>query len=517
LAKLYPGIPFSPPTTLTENIGAADTIIKVADASVFPPAPNYATIGTDEGGETIEYAAKADGLLSGCTRGVEGTAKTWQKGEVIARNFTKTDQDDLITGIEAAQTTATAAATAADNAQQTANRAASAAEAAQSTADAALPKSGGVVTGLIEGGLDFQSQIYLRRIAGAERLNLARYKTENDVSILDVRSSNNDYPAELGSSAIFVDGVQTPLNNYEAANKLYVDSSVIRPNLLDNWYFVNPVNQRGQATYDASNTMSYCIDRWRAENSTVALGTGHITIHGTNTYGLIRQAVEHPEQFSGLTMTISCLYSDSDNLAGTYMAPYDSSQEYWMNRVEDKNLQYMTFTVTSNNTVLGVLIVTSNLADKTINPIACKLEIGSTQTLAHKDASGNWVLNEIPDYGSELLKCQRYFVSAQYSRLPTFISNYDNNCTLWVNIPLSVPMRATPSASVTNNPIWISHPAQMYDAASSQGFKSVLVNSDIGINTPCLGLTMFLNKDLTNYTNSSGCISYLGLEFSADL
>ena len=40
---------------------------------------------------------------------------------------------------------------------------------------------------------------------------------------------------------------------------------------------------------------------------------------------------------------------------------------------------------------------------------AVKLEIGSQQTLAHKDTSGNWVLNEIPDYGEQLLRCQRYF------------------------------------------------------------------------------------------------------------
>ena len=50
---LYPGIPFSPQAALTNNIGAADTIIEVSDASAFPPAPNLATIGTDEGGETI--------------------------------------------------------------------------------------------------------------------------------------------------------------------------------------------------------------------------------------------------------------------------------------------------------------------------------------------------------------------------------------------------------------------------------------------------------------------------------
>ena len=40
---------------------------------------------------------------------------------------------------------------------------------------------------------------------------------------------------------------------------------------------------------------------------------------------------------------------------------------------------------------------------------AAKLELGSQQTLAHQDADGNWVLNEIPDYGEQLARCQRYF------------------------------------------------------------------------------------------------------------
>ena len=44
-----------------------------------------------------------------------------------------------------------------------------------------------------------------------------------------------------------------------------------------------------------------------------------------------------------------------------------------------------------------------------VSPVAMKLELGSQQTLAHQNADGNWVLNEIPDYGEQLAKCQRYF------------------------------------------------------------------------------------------------------------
>lgn len=95
MEPMYRGIPFSPQTTLADSIGAADTIIPVSDVSVFPDPPNYATIGVDEDGETISYAAKTDHALSGCTRGVEGTPKSWASGSVIARNFTAKDLESL--------------------------------------------------------------------------------------------------------------------------------------------------------------------------------------------------------------------------------------------------------------------------------------------------------------------------------------------------------------------------------------------------------------------------------------
>ena len=91
METMYGGIPFSPQTTLSDTIGAGDTVIPVADISAFPDAPNYATIGTDAAGETILYSAKTSTALSGCTRGVEGTAKSWPSGSVIGRNFTAKD------------------------------------------------------------------------------------------------------------------------------------------------------------------------------------------------------------------------------------------------------------------------------------------------------------------------------------------------------------------------------------------------------------------------------------------
>ena len=141
---LYPGIPFSPQATLTNNIGAADTIIEVSDVSAFPEAPNLATIGTDEEGETILYTAKTGTALSGCQRGVEGTARAWTAGELIGRNFTAKDHADLIAAVTetrdaatTAQEAATAAGTSAKDAQDAAKAAQEAASAAEGKATAA--------------------------------------------------------------------------------------------------------------------------------------------------------------------------------------------------------------------------------------------------------------------------------------------------------------------------------------------------------------------------------------------
>ena len=138
MAEMYKGIPFSPQVALADSIGAGDTVIKVTDISAFPDAPNYATIGTDETGETILYAAKTSDSLSGCTRGVEGEAKAWPAGSTIARNFTSKDLDALQENIRANATAAGAAQTTANEAKTSAANANTAAGAAQTTANEAI-------------------------------------------------------------------------------------------------------------------------------------------------------------------------------------------------------------------------------------------------------------------------------------------------------------------------------------------------------------------------------------------
>lgn len=352
--KLYPGIPFSPQAALTDNIGAADTIIEVSDASAFPPAPNLATIGTDEGGETVLYTAKTETALSGCRRGVEGVAKAWMAGEPIGRNFTAKDHADLI----AAVSETGAAATAAGDAAQAAQEAASAAEGkATEAADAAAAKQDAL--------LGQPGQV-------------------------------------VGFGA---DGAAKAVPGWS------------NPNLLDNWYFADPINQRGQAEYTGNG---YGIDRWQ-DRYVGGDGVKELTdagIHlkpGFATNGLV-QIFETFKHLSGKTVTFSILALSVRGTLRAHIAGYDSSDTYKTLKSDDLSapgILQLTVTLPDMSDYLGFFVRIYNVNAGTDSVIAAvKLELGSQQTLAHQDAAGNWVLNDPPpNKALELAKCQRYQVA----------------------------------------------------------------------------------------------------------
>ena len=57
--------------------------------------------------------------------------------------------------------------------------------------------------------------------------------------------------------------------NWTAWRELVSMDQITNPNLLDNWYFVNPINQRGAEEYASEG---YTIDRWRIN------GTGAVKV-----------------------------------------------------------------------------------------------------------------------------------------------------------------------------------------------------------------------------------------------
>lgn len=199
--EMYKGIPFSPPVALADSIGPADTVIKVTDITAFPDGPNYATIGTDEEGETIFYAAKTFDSLSGCMRGIEGTAKSWPLGSTIARNFTNKDFETIQKNIQK-------------------------------------------LTSLLDAIKDDIP------------------KSADDLNALPIAGGTMDGPLHMNGKVL--DGLNDPTEPDEAVRKAYVDKSMREAapvNLLDNSDFTNPVNQRNVSTGNATD--QYFIDRWK--------------------------------------------------------------------------------------------------------------------------------------------------------------------------------------------------------------------------------------------------------------
>lgn len=91
MQTMYPGKVNSPKALTEDIIGASETTIEVSDGSVLPAAPNLAVLGSGENCETILYTVKTGNILSGITRGFQGTAQEWTAETPIGRNFTEYD------------------------------------------------------------------------------------------------------------------------------------------------------------------------------------------------------------------------------------------------------------------------------------------------------------------------------------------------------------------------------------------------------------------------------------------
>lgn len=190
----------------------------------------------------------------------------------------------------------------------------------------------------------------------------------------------------------------------------------VNPNLLDNWYFVNPVNQGGQTEYTGSG---YMVDRWTSGGDTISIVDTGVQIISTGPGRVTQQLISGDLQKSlaGKTVTFSVL-ADADILGDWVITDTNGFSTSHRDVVFQGNLASWTFTV-SDNTNIGGLGVWCTSAGKTITLIAAKLELGPTQTLAHLE-NGNWVLNEIPVYSDQLARCQRYML-----QLVNTIDNYE--------------------------------------------------------------------------------------------
>ena len=218
---------------------------------------------------------------------------------------------------------------------------------------------------------------------------------------------------------------------YTAGENISISGSVIatkafpcNPNILDNGNF--QVWQRyPEGTYTGVPNMTYIADRWMFQSSD---GSVTNTITKAGDYGIknasgpnvrVYQRLENAAQYNGRLLTLSVLKGDGSLSYHTGVA------SGW----------------TETTDIFGVFapgLVWLLTGDTWL---AAKLELGSQQTLAHQE-NGVWVLNEIPNYGEQLRRCQRYLRPAGYN----FIVS-KNSAGIWYGSNTfgnSEPMRAVP-------------------------------------------------------------------------
>ncbi len=205
-------------------------------------------------------------------------------------------------------------------------------------------------------------------------------------------------------------------------------------NILDNWYYVNPVNQRTQKIYTGA---VYGIDRWVAygADTTVTINDDCLEVTcGPETNGSITQRFETGTIVIGRIYTFSVLVKE---VSGT------ASMTVFGGPVKELKPGMNCITFLSNAYQDSGMLPVYRL-NGTVKLIAAKLELGPTQTLAHKEGD-TWVLNEIPNYAEELAKCQRYqlvLTGEQILPARTWGSN-ETKCNVTIATP--VTMRSIPA------------------------------------------------------------------------
>ncbi len=180
----------------------------------------------------------------------------------------------------------------------------------------------------------------------------------------------------------------------------------INPNLLINGDFRKPVNRNGRSEYVEAG---HIIDRWvlngNGEKSVKLTDNGVKFTKTSGTYADLNYFfdIKQTSIFSVLFDNKLISLQINPPLSGNLVISFGGGYLYYI----------------STDSLLKIRL-TANIS---INLVAAKLELGNQQTLAHKDADGNWVPNDPPNYDLQYLLCSQYspstgeFVGSQHSNL----------------------------------------------------------------------------------------------------
>lgn len=308
------------------------------------------------------------------------------------------------------------------------------------------------------------------------------YDLRADNLILRVQPCGIDEEGEASSEFTLL--TQLIVEAEEAISNL--DASIpYNPNLLDNWYMGNPINQRGQTTYSTEDSWLYGIDRWKIANATISTTGGKVRFQVSGTDGYYKRMTQVLE--SGLKKgqyTLSVLAKVNEASGSVSLRACNASYSAIPGApgkaltVSGSYTVYSnTFTLTEDIEGAGVEILCGGASGDSadIDILAWKLETGPNQTLAY-ERNGVWELREYPNPALELAKCQRYQLPVRYDQVRAIFVSTN---TAFFSVPTPVTMRAIPA--IVNNNMYVRNPA---GGATVEGFTftvSSLRSNGIGI------------------------------------
>jgi len=215
----------------------------------------------------------------------------------------------------------------------------------------------------------------------------------------------------------------------------YVRGHGSNKNLLHNWDFRNPVNQRGLTSYAVETSPTYTIDRWKAislGSGTVTVNSGYITIQSISGETYIYQVIYDNYLYKGKTVTFSAKVNGLSGSGQAYILIYDGVSESRLNIASNG---YVSITKTISASASTLFVRVAAYSGYSANFECVKLEMGYLSTLEGDPPA---------DYGEQLALCQRYFVAVNALRIayatPAFaIAFSDTTARALLHLP--APMR----------------------------------------------------------------------------
>ncbi|MCL2751663.1 MAG: hypothetical protein FWE62_02790 [Firmicutes bacterium] len=215
-------------------------------------------------------------------------------------------------------------------------------------------------------------------------------------------------------------------------------AGVSNVNLLHNWDFSNPVNQRGLTLYTVTGGTIYAIDRWRISGAgiEVALHDGFIRIKVVEPMVLSRFfecLIEGSliDALIGRQITASVKYRTAQNAIFFQFRPGSGASLGLLPAVSDWAVAHRVYTVADATYVnrFTLRIAETTPVGEYIDIAAVKLEVGGVSTLA----------NDAPmDYGKELAVCQRYqhVFPFDFDVRACYVTT--NTIIFWIPLPTSM-------------------------------------------------------------------------------